>query len=396
MIRKLKWKFVCINMLTVSALLLTVCLSVLLTSRQSLRRESMEVLERVITMDIAPTLSSGDGSVQLPYFTIRIFSGTAYLSGGSYYEFESQQELQDILNACLAEGSESGVLEQYGLRYLRDANLFGEKIAFVDTSFETATLRSLTLAMLLLALPALAVLFALSLFLASRAVRPVEQTLQQQRQFLSDASHELKTPLTVILSNVELLESELPTGENLRWLGNIEAESQKMRALVEELLTLERSETMDAPVFAPVSLSEITLSEVLRFEPLAFEAGKPIEDNLQEDLILQGEEQQLHRLMSVLLDNAIRHGTEGEPIRVSLRQDGSRALLTVSNAAEHMDNEELSRLFQRFYRADSARSEGGFGLGLPIARAIARQHGGELTAEYSDERLCFTAALPVK
>ena len=227
-------------------------------------------------------------------------------------------------------------------------------------------------------------------------MRPVEQTLQQQRQFLSDASHELKTPLTVILSNVELLESELPTGENLRWLGNIEAESQKMRALVEELLTLERSETMDAPVFAPVSLSEITLSEVLRFEPLAFEAGKPIEDSLQEDLILQGEEQQLHRLMSVLLDNAIRHGTEGEPIRVNLRQDGNRALLTVSNAAEHMGSEELSRLFQRFYRADSARSEGGFGLGLPIARAIARQHGGELTAEYAEGRLCFTAALPVK
>ena len=249
---------------------------------------------------------ASSGSVQIPYFTIRIFSGTAYLSGGSYYEFESQQELQDILSACLAEGSESGVLEQYGLRYLRDANLFGEKIAFVDTSFETATLRSLTLTMLLLALPALAILFALSLFLASRAVRPVEQTLQQQRQFLSDASHELKTPLTVILSNVELLESGLPTGENLRWLGNIEAESQKMRALVEELLTLERSETMDAPVFAPVSLSEIALDEVLRFEPLAFEANKPIEDSLQEDLVLQGEEQQLHRLMSVLLDNAIR------------------------------------------------------------------------------------------
>lgn len=396
MIRKLKWKFVCINMLTVSALLLTVCLSVLLTSRENLRRESMEVLERVITMDIAPTLNSYDSTVQIPYFTIRIFSGTAYLSGGSYYEFESQQELQDILNACLAEGSQSGVLEQYGLRYLRDANLFGEKIAFVDTSFETATLRSLTLTMLLLALPALAALFALSLFLASRAVRPVEQTLKQQRQFLSDASHELKTPLTVILSNVELLESELPTGENLRWLSNIEAESQKMRTLVEELLTLERSETVDTPIFAPVSLSEITLSEVLRFEPLAFEADKPIEDSLQEGILLQGEEQQLHRLISVLLDNAIRHGLSGQPIRVSLRQENGRALLSVSNAAEEMSQEELSRLFQRFYRTDSARSEGGFGLGLPIARAIARQHGGELTAEYSEGRLCFTAAIPLK
>ena len=395
MIRKLKWKFICINMLTVSAVLLAVCLSVLLTSRQSLRRESMEVLQRVITMDAPSSPGSHDNTVQIPYFTIRIFSGTAYLSGGSYYEFESQQELQDILTACLAEGSESGILEEYGLRYLRDANLFGEKIAFVDTSFETATLRNLTLTMLLLVLPALGILFALSLFLASRAVRPVEQTLQQQRQFLSDASHELKTPLTVILSNVELLESELPTGENLRWLGNIEAESQKMRTLVEELLTLERSETMDSPVFAPVSLSEIALDEVLRFEPLAFEAEKPIEDALQEALTVLGEEQQLHRLLSVLLDNAIRHGLAGQPIFVTLRQDGSRAVLSVSNAAESMRAEDLSRLFQRFYRADSARSEAGFGLGLPIARAIVHQHGGELTAEYREGRLCFTALLPL-
>lgn len=395
MIKKLKWKFVCINMLTVSTVLLAICVAVLLTSRESLRRNSMEVLQRVITMDNAPNLSDR-GGVQIPYFTIRIFSGTAYLSGGSYYEFESQQELQDILSACLAEGSDSGMLEEFGLRYLRSHNPFGEKIAFVDTSFERATLQNLSLAMLMLALPALAILLGVSLFLASRAVRPVEQTLAQQRQFLSDASHELKTPLTVILSNVELLEDELPPGEHLRWLGNIEAESRKMRTLVEELLTLERSETMESPVLTPVSLSEVALEEVLRFEPLAFESGKRIEDSLQENITLSGEEQQLHRLLSVLLDNAIRHGTAPHPIRVSLRQEGSRAILTVANASAPLTEEQLSQLFQRFYRADSARQEGGFGLGLPIARAIARRHGGELSAEYANAELRFTATLPIK
>ena len=395
MIKKLKWKFVCINMLTVSALVLAVCLSVFFVSRESIRRESEDVLHRVITMDASPNLSDR-GGVQIPYFTVRIFSGAAYLSGGSYYEFESQEELQDILNACLAQSKESGMLEEYRLRYLRSSSPFGEKIAFVDTTFESATLRNLSLIMLGLALPALAVLFFLSLFLASRAVRPVEQTLRQQRQFLSDASHELKTPLTVILSNVDLLEAELPAGENLRWLGNIEAESQKMRTLVEELLTLERSETADAPVFSPLCLSDIVMDEVLRFESLAFEAGKPIEEALQEELIISGEEQPLHRLLSVLLDNAIRYGTVGHPIRVQLQQEGKHALLSVANAAEPLSEEQLSHLFHRFYRADAARSEGGFGLGLPIARAIARQHGGELTAEYANGQLRFTAALPIR
>lgn len=396
MIRRLKWKFVCINMVTIGAVLLAISLGVLLVCRESLERESMEVLQRVVTMDSSPSLSEPIGTVQIPYFTIRIFSDTAYLAGGSYYVFESQEELQDILAAALAQESESGMLPEYGLRYLRRSSPLGEKIAFVDTSFEGATLQNLTLTLLMLLLPALAVLLVLSIFLASRAVRPVEQTLTQQRQFLSDASHELKTPLTVILSNVELLEEGPQTDEGQKWLGNIAEESRKMRTLVEELLTLERNETADTPVRTAVNLSELVLEEVLRFEPLAFEAGKPIEEELAADVVIYAEEQQLHRLLSVLLDNAIRHGKGGSAIGVTLRQEGRTAQLVVRNAAEPISSEELSHLFERFYRADAARSEGGFGLGLPIARAIARRHGGELTAAYSAGVLRFTATLPVK
>ncbi len=397
MIKKLKWKFVCINMLTVSAVLLTIFLTIFLVNRESIRENSMTVLQRVITLDEPPTVANGGAHVQIPYFTVRIFGGTAYLAGGSYYEFESQQQLQDILNACLAQQKESGVLEEYGLRYLRSDSLFAEKIAFVDTSFETATLRNLSLTLLLMMLPALLILFALSFFLAGRAVRPVERAMQQQRQFLSDASHELKTPLTVILSNVDLLEEELPAGEGLRWLGNIEAESQKMRTLVEEMLTLERTETAQTPVFSPLSLSELVMEEILRFEPLAFEADKPLQETLAEDLILSGSGEALHRMVSVLLDNAIRYGSAGEPILLTLRGENRKALLTVSNAAPPMTEEQLSHLFQRFYRADSSRGEqSGFGLGLPIAKAIARQHGGDLKAEYAGGRLSFTATLPLK
>ncbi len=395
MIRKLKWKFVLINMLSVSAVLLAVFLSVFFVNRESIRQNSMTVLQRVITLDEPPTVSSGGAHVQIPYFTVRIFGGTAYLAGGSYYEFESQAQLQDILNECLAQQRESGVLEQYGLRYLRSSSALSEKIAFVDTSFETATLRGLLLTMALLALPALAILFVISLLLAGRAVRPVERSMQQQRQFLSDASHELKTPLTVILSNVELLEEELPQGDGRKWLSNIGAESQRMKTLVEEMLTLERSESAPAVTFALLSLSELVMEEILRFEPLAYEAGKPLRETLAEGITVQGSSDALHRMVSVLLDNAIRYGLAGEEISVTLRADGRKALLTVSNAAAPLTEEQLRHLFQRFYRSDSSRGEqSGFGLGLPIARAIARQHGGELKAEQAAGQLRLTATLP--
>ncbi|MGM9662593.1 MAG: sensor histidine kinase [Oscillospiraceae bacterium] len=398
MIKRLKWKFVLINMLSVTAVLLTVFLAVFLTSRQSLRESSMAVLERVIATDSAPSLFSSSGEVQIPYFTVRLFSdGSAYLAGGSYYAFESQQQLQSILEECLAQQQTSGVLERYHLRYLRSSSPFWEKIAFVDTSFETATLRSLSLSMLRFMLPALLALFFVSLLLAARAVRPVEASMERQRQFLSDASHELKTPLTVILSNTALLQEELPEGESRRWLGNIEAESRRMKSLVEEMLTLERSEAPHAAPFAPLSLSELATEEVLRFEPLAFEAGKPLRESIQENITLSGNAEQLHRLLAVLLDNAIRYGEAGQGIDVTLRQEGRRALLSVSNAAPPLTKEQLSHLFERFYRSDASRGEqSGFGLGLPIARAIARQHGGDLKAESAAGRLTFTASLPLR
>jgi signal transduction histidine kinase len=139
------------------------------------------------------------------------------------------------------------------------------------------------------------------------------------------------------------------------------------------------------------------MEEILRFEPLAFEAGKPLQESVAEDLILNGSGEGLHRSVSVLLDNAIRYGLAGESILVNLKSEGRKALLTVSNAAAPMTEEQLSHLFRRFYRADTSRGEQkGFGLGLPIAKAVAQQHGGDLRADYANGRLSFTLSLPLK
>lgn len=401
MIKKLKRKFVLINMLMVAAVLIAVCVTLYVSSSENIRRNSEEVLQRVLLMDSAPSHpGEGGESIQLPYFSVLIFSdGSAHFVGGSYYEFESVEEVQDILAACIRDGQESGLLKDYHLRYLRYSSPFWEKIAFVDTSLEQSTLRHLLFSIIAIALAALAVLTVLSRFLASRVVKPVEQSMERQRQFISDASHELKTPLTVILSNVSLLSEDIPPeSENGRFLDGIEAESRRMKSLVEDMLTLEHSEDPQRPTEKKLlSLSELVTDETLLFEPPAFENGRRITSEIEDGITVRGAEEQLREILSVLLDNAIKYSPPGGEITLKLCRSGRKALLTVANAAESMDEALLSRLFDRFYRQDSSREEtGGFGLGLSIARAIAEKHGGTLDAASADGTITFTFAMPAE
>ena len=403
MIRKLRRKFVCINMLMVTAILLVVFFSVYSSSRAATEENSMAVLHRVIMMDGGPSRpGSNKEEVQLPYFTVRIFSdNTVYLVNGGYFEFKSADELSDIVTACLAEDADSGVIQAYNLRYLREKNLFEEKIAFVDISMEQSTLKSLLLNSLQIALVSLVLLLLLSIALARWAVRPVENSLRQQHQFLSDASHELKTPLTVILSNVSLLQEELGDGtENQRrWLDNVDSESRRMKTLVDEMLTLARSENPNRPALphAEVNLSDAVTDESLLFEPTAFEAGKPLQEDIAEGVFVSGSTEQLKQVLSILLDNAVKYGSDGEEILVALRREGKKALLSVRNAAPDIPPDKLAHLFDRFYRADDSRGEtSGFGLGLSIAASIVREHGGTLRAESAEETVTFVVSLPLK
>lgn len=239
-------------------------------------------------------------------------------------------------------------------------------------------------------------MLGVSILLAWWATRPVERAWRQQRQFLSDASHELKTPLTVILSNAELL-SALPLEERpARWTDNILSESHQMKRLVEEMLTLARADSMTAAVLGDVSLSEAAEDCVLAFEPVAFEAEKALEYRLAEEVCVLGDGEKLRRLVSILLDNAIKYGAPGGAVTLALERRERQAVLTVSNPGE-IPAEHLPRLFERFYRADASRGEqSGFGLGLSIAGAIAREHKGALRAESGGGVTRFVFTMPLK
>ena len=395
MIRKLRLKFVAICMALVTAILAVVFFSVYLSMARNISDLSRQVLYRVSQEETIGgmtrpdiSIAIGGDRVLLPYFTVNVWPSrgggyTAQITGGTYSNLEDTEELTAILQDCLSQNRQEGTVSGYHLRYLRQDNGLYEKLAFVDMSMEQAVLRRMMGSYLVIALAALSLLLGVSVLLSHWATRPVEKAWKQQRQFLSDASHALKTPLTVILSNAELLEqTELPD-KPARWTDNILSEAGRMRSLVEEMLTLARADNMvRTAVMAEVSLSDVAADCALAFEPVAFEAGKPLEYQIADGTLVLGDGDKLRQLISILLDNAIKYGADGGTITLSLQKTDRQARLTVSNPGDPIPPEQLGRLFERFYRADVSRGEkSGFGLGLPIARTIAEEHKGTLRAE---------------
>lgn len=417
MIRKLRWKFVLINMSLVVAILAALCAVLMATTRDSLRRDSLAALEQAITPSASISSSysihlSPDGGgyflfgaedkVQLPYLTVQISSGNAVsVLANQFFDLSDQEALLDIVSAALQGEDSSGVVRQsgYSLRYLRADNLLfgGCRIAFVDRAQEESTLAALTRNLAFIGLGTLALFLGISLLLARWAVRPVEQSWKQQRQFVADASHELKTPLTVILSNLDMLEQygDADGEKRRRWLDNLRASSGQMKTLVEEMLVLARSDNATQPLtLAPCDLGELVEEDLLLFEPMAFEQGKTIEAEIAENITVTGDALMLRRVLDIYLDNACKYAPQNSVIQVTLKSEGKRAVLSVRSAGEPIPKDQLERIFERFYRIDASRTEEGYGLGLAIAAELAKLHHGKVWARSDEGGNTFYFSLP--
>lgn len=396
MIRKLRLKIVGISVVTVAVVLVSALVILALSTRSQMAQSSearlYEALEGKLDKSELP------GSSGLPCFVAEVYSGgTIRLSGSSYYNLQDEEMVLHIVQAALEREDDSGVLGDYSLRYLRRIGAVSVRIAFTDCTMEQATMRSLLLRSGLVALAALAVLAGLSYCLAGLVVGPVKRAWQEQKQFVSDASHELKTPLTVILSSSELAAEEQDVQRTKQYVEGIHAESLRMKALVEDMLTLARTESGTRPETEAVDLSDTVLESVLAFEPVAFESGRELVYDIQPELTVMGSGVQLRRLTDILLDNAVKYAAEGTPVRLLLRQEGRCAALRVENRGETIPAEKLRHIFDRFYRADESRSGGeGFGLGLAIAQSIAQSHGGSIGCASEEGVTRFTVTLPLQ
>ena len=387
MIRTLRLKFIAVTMAVVTVLLCVIFGLVIRFTAANLRSESIRFLHAAAESPRQP------GQVQQPCFIIRanLWGHSIQSSGG--FDLSDDAMLTDIVTLAAASEAEVGVLEDYSLRYLRLQRPGELTLVFTDISGERITLRNLRLTCAAIGILSIAAFFGVSVVLARWAVRPVEQAWAEQRQFVADASHELKTPLTVILTNAELMQSD-PDPQYAR---SVLTMSRRMRTLVESLLELARVDGGAVRAsFEDTDLSALIEDELLPFEPVYFERGLTLDSRIEGGIRVTGSPRHLRQVVSILLDNAMKYAPEGSTVELRLTRQGGSALLTAANPAPPMSREECQNIFRRFYRSDPARSGGGYGLGLPIARGIVTDHGGKLWAESEDGMLRFCALLPLR
>ncbi len=400
MIRKLRMRFVCINM-TIVALMLTVIFTMVLHfTQENLERQSQRAMESLLQADriTLGRLGETGQEVQLPYFMVTISPGGDLLAtAGGYFDLSDQETVLKMILLAQSSGEDTGLLKGYNLRFQRRTTPFSQTIVFVDVSSQRATMSSLLKSCAVIGLLGMAGFFGISLLLARWAIKPVEKAWNQQRQFVADASHELKTPLTVIMTNAELLQSGgYDRQEQDRFTASILAMTQQMRGLVEGLLELARVDNGAVKTaFTQVDFSELTENALLPFEPVYFEKGLTLTGHVEPGLRVNGSPRHLNQVVDILLDNAAKYSSPAGEVVVEARRQGNHCLLTVASPGDPIRREDLKKIFQRFYRIDTARKmEHSYGLGLAIASSIVSDHDGKIWADSRDGVNTFFVQLP--
>ena len=399
MIRKLQIKFVIINMTMVTIMLCVMFGLVYNSTKTNLENESISMMKSIGANPFQlgrPNEQSPD--LRLPYFTLQLgLRGELVSTGGGYYDLSDKEFLKDLIDESVGSRRDTGIVEAHNLRFCRIATPRGTVLVFSDMSSENNTLDNLLKNSLLIGALSFLAFLVISIFLSRWAVKPVAAAWLQQKQFVADASHELKTPLTVIMTNAELLQSsEYDETERKTFSQSILLMGQQMKSLVENMLELAKSDAEQTKQkMKPVNLSKLILDTAISFEGVFIEKGLTVESSVEPGIIVRGNEQAMQQVVDILLDNAQKYSAPGGETSVRLYSSGQgKCQLKVSNPGAEIPPEDLKKIFQRFYRMDKARRrDGSFGLGLSIAESIVTQHGGRIWAESKDGTNTFIVEL---
>lgn len=394
MIGSLRRKFISISMISIFIVFSCIFISLMVFTKIQTNRSVDMLVDTISSNDgVFPKFDSSKQRmlVQMPYsdviteetqFSTRFFSvwlddqKQIVNTNMDSVSTITEQDVEDYTDKVLKRGKERGWIGDYRYRIMDTEN--GTTVVFVNGNTYNNTSNRLLFTALLVLLGSASLILILTIVVSKRAVRPVAESYEKQRQFITDANHELKTPLTLILSNLDIVESELGKNE---WLDDIRSEGERRGLLINQLVTLSRmDESTDSVMREEFNLSSAVADTVSEFESLAEERGHTLTSSVSPSVYYYGDESLIRRLTAILLDNAIKYCDAGGNIQLSLTCRRHQ-VLTVENTYQDVDKLELNRLFDRFYRADKARTfSGSFGIGLSIAQSIVKSHKGNIAA----------------
>ncbi len=407
MLKKMRWRFIGAAMTAFTAVVLTLLCFVNLWNYHSVTSQQDEALTRLMEVEDQQTpFSPGRGAPPFDdwshfspevQYSLRFFSvhydtdGTVLRVNQDYIAFISESDAEAYADAVLESGKAHGY--KSGYRYLVSTAEDETVVLFLNSERELQTMRSLLWITLAIAAVCLAVVFGLVVLFSRRAIAPYLKNMEAQKQFITNASHELKTPLTAISTSADVLAME---HEGDEWVHNIQVQSGRLSKLITSLVALSRlDEENPFPVRMEFSLSDALWEISEPFVSLAQAKGRTYTQDIADGLTATGDRTAIQQMVSILLDNALKYSPDGGSISLTARRSGKRAEIAVSNTVDMSQAIDTSRLFDRFYRADESHSGAvsGTGIGLSIVKATAEAHGGTISARQEGCVMMFTARL---
>ena len=406
MIKKLKFKIICLSMISLFVLLAMLLSTMNLINYRAIANDADQILtvlsenkgrfpERKEPKEKKNNKRklSPEAPYESRYFTVVIDSKVNVTKANtSHIKSVNTQEATEYGKKIYETNKTNGFIDIY--RYHKTENGTTTRIIFLDCRKQLDAFNSFLFSSITMSVIGFIIVFIIIFFASGRIIRPIAESYEKQKRFITDAGHEIKTPLTIISANVDILEAENGKSEHIE---DIRTQSKRLSDLTNELVYLSKMEEETKIDFFEVPLSEIIKDTAENFRVLALTGNRNIETSIEPMLSIKGNIKELEEVTGILLENAIKYSPENSIISLNLTKKIKNIELTVANKSVNaIDKESMSKIFDRFYRCDLSRNSetGGYGIGLSIAKAIVQKHSGKIRAEFKDNIFKVTIQFP--
>lgn len=384
MFDKLKKKFILINMSLLTIVFVLIFGTIYISTAISIEKDLEHELMNTVSNPRKPTPNSPMMSSSI---IIELDSDNNIAKVNTYLEID-EGVLEDTIYKIIKNENKLDRVKIDGSSYvyLKEYSNKGLTIVLMSREQQIEVLNNLLKVFISIGSISLILLLLISIYLTNKTIKPIKETFEKQKQFIANASHELKTPLTIIRTNTSLVLSNksLSVESQSKWLNYINNQIERMSELLDEMLSLAKLDTnRGLDEFVVFDLSKLLNNILLTFEAVIFENKIQLESNIEEDISIKGDKESIKKVVIILLDNAIKYTNKSGKIDVELKQEKNKIRLKVKNTGEGIKKEDINKIFERFYRVDSsrARETGGYGLGLSIAKSIVESNNGKIYAE---------------